>query len=659
MDKMKNIVEKLNLWAYQYYTLDDPIVSDAEYDKLYDELLKMEKETGIVLPNSPTQRVGGEVLEKFEKHTHLKELYSLQKAQSFEELEEFHNRCTKLLNEYNSINNTNKTLEYFVEFKFDGLTINLTYNNGVLVSASTRGNGVYGEEVLEQVKTIKSIPLEIEYKGLVEIQGEAIMPLSALSKYNETAEVPLKNARNAAAGAIRNLDPKKTASRNLDAFIYNVGFKSDQQFKTQEEMISFLRQNKFKVNEYEKKCSNIQEIKDKINEIEVLRKEVDYLTDGVVIKVNDFELRDFFGYTNKFPRFAIAYKFEAEEYTTILKEVVWNVGRTGKVTPTAILEPVEIGDVTVQRATLNNYDDILRKKVKINSRVLIRRSNDVIPEILGTMDEDNGNEIEIKMPTHCPYCKSELIRDGVHFFCTNTLACTPQLTSSLVHFSCKNAMNIEGLSEKTIELLYDKLGVDKVYKIYDLKYDELITLEKFKDKKVNNLLNSIEESKNVNFENFIYALGIKNVGVKTAKDLAKKYIILDNLKDATIDELLQINDIGEIVANSIYEFLNDEYSKDALNKLLEKGINIIPYEEVSKTEFTDKKIVITGTFENYKRKDLEDIFSQKGLIVQSAVAKSTDFLVVGEKAGSKLKKAQELGIDIIDEKNLDSFIKKI
>ena len=637
MDKMKNIVEKLNLWAYQYYTLDEPTVSDAEYDKLYDELLKLEKETGIILPNSPTQRVGGEVLEKFEKHTHLKELYSLQKAQSFEELEEFHNRCTKLLNEYNSVNNTNKTLEYFVEFKFDGLTINLTYNNGILVSATTRGNGVYGEEVLEQVKTIKSIPLEIEYKGLVEIQGEAIMPLSALSKYNETAEVPLKNARNAAAGAIRNLDPKKTASRNLDAFIYNVGFKSDQQFKTQEEMISFLRQNKFKVNEYEKKCFNIQEIKDKINEIEVLRKKVDYLTDGVVIKVNDFELRDFFGYTNKFPRFAIAYKFEAEEYSTILKEVVWNVGRTGKVTPTAILEPVEIGDVTVQRAS----------------------SNDVIPEILGTMDEDNGNEIEIKMPTHCPYCKSELIRDGVHFFCTNTLACTPQLTSSLVHFSSKNAMNIEGLSEKTIELLYDKLGVDKVYKIYDLKYSELITLEKFKDKKVNNLLNSIDESKNVNFENFIYALGIKNVGVKTAKDLAKKYKNLDNLRKATIEELLQINDIGDIVANSIFEFFNDEYSKNALNKLLEKGINIIPYEEVSKTEFTDKKIVITGTFENYKRKDLEDIFLQKGLIVQSAVGKSTDFLVVGEKAGSKLKKAQELGIDIIDEKNLDNFIKKL
>ncbi|BFT66051.1 NAD-dependent DNA ligase LigA [Parvimonas parva] len=749
MDNMKEIVEKLNLWAYQYYTLDEPIVSDAEYDKLYDELLKLEKETGIILPNSPTQRVGGEVLEKFEKHTHLKELYSLQKAQSFGELEDFHNRCVKLLNEYNSINNTNKTLEYYVEFKFDGLTINLTYDNGILISASTRGNGVYGEEVFEQVKTIKSIPLEIEYKGLVEIQGEAIMPLSALEKYNETAEVPLKNARNAAAGAIRNLDPRKTAKRNLDAFIYNVGFKSDEQFKTQEDMIAFLKENKFKVNGYEKKCLNINEIKDKINEIDVLRKKVDYLTDGVVIKVNDFELREYFGYTNKFPRFAIAYKFEAEEYSTILKEVVWNVGRTGKVTPTAILEPVEIGDVTVQRATLNNYDDILRKKVKINSRVLIRRSNDVIPEILGTMDSDEKNEKEIEMPTRCPFCNSELIKDGVHIFCTNTLACTPQLTSALVHFASKNAMNIEGLSEKTIDALFEKLGVDTVYKIYDLKYDELLEIKDLRNekeylclksitnnkvidlkqflqstvkgigkntsekivklyncfddlknaydlnklnisesinkklynffdneyndnfikelvetskkhnKRIINLLKSIKQSKIVNIENFIYALGIKNVGVKTAKDLAKKYKKLDNLRKATVEELLEINDIGDVVANSIFEFFNDEYSKDALDKLLAKGIEVIPYEEVVQSEFTDKKIVITGTFEKYKRKDLEDIFSQNGLVVQSAVAKSTDFLVVGEKAGSKLKKAQELGIEIITEDVLESFLKKI
>lgn len=588
-DKIESIVDKLNEWNYHYYTLDNPIVSDAEYDKLYDELLKLERETGIILPNSPTQRVGGEILQKFEKHTHLKELYSLQKAQSFEELEDFHNRCKKLLNEYNLKNGTDKKLEYFVEFKFDGLTVNLTYENGNLISASTRGNGQYGEEVFEQVKTIKSIPLKIDYEGLIEIQGEAIMPLSALENYNKTHDVPLKNARNAAAGAIRNLDPKKTADRNLDCFIYNVGFKSDENFKNQEEMIRFLKENKFKVNEYEKKCITLNDVKDKISEIESLRKKVDYLTDGVVIKVNDFELRDYFGYTNKFPRYAIAYKFEAEEYSTILKEVVWNVGRSGKVTPTAILDEVEIGDVTVKRATLNNYDDILRKKVKLNSRVLIRRSNDVIPEILGTLPSEENNEIEILPPTHCPFCKSELIKDGVHIFCPNTLGCSPQLISSLVHFATKNAMNIEGLSEKTIESLFENLGVDAVYKIYDLTKDELLTLEKFKDKKATNLLNSIENSKNVNLENFIYALGIKNVGIKTAKDLAKKYKNLENLRLATEDELIKIDDIGDVVARSIFEFFNDEHSRESLEKLLSKGIVINSFENNASGEFVDKK----------------------------------------------------------------------
>lgn len=659
MENMREIVDKLNLWAYHYYTLDEPLVSDAEYDKLYDELLKLEKKTGIVLDNSPTQRVGGDVLEKFEKHIHLQELYSLQKAQSIEELREFCRRCEKFLKEYNSLHGVNKKLEYYVEFKFDGLTINLTYDNGKLISASTRGNGIYGEEVFEQVKTIKSIPLEIDYNGLVEIQGEAIMPLSALKKYNELNEIPLKNARNAAAGAIRNLDPKKTAQRNLDAFIYNVGFKANNPFKTQEEMIDFLRKNKFKVNNYEKKCETLEQIIEKIQEIEKLRKEVDYLTDGAVIKVNDFALREYFGYTNKFPRFAIAYKFEAQEYSTILKDVVWNVGRSGKVTPTAVLEEVEIGDVTVKRATLNNYDDIQRKNVKINSRVLVRRSNDVIPEILGVLPSENSNEIEILPPTHCPFCKSELIKDGVHIFCTNTLGCTPQLISSLVHFSSKTAMNIEGLSEKTIESLFENLKVDTVYKIYDLTFEKLLTLDKFKEKKAKNLLNSIEKSKNVNLENFIYALGIKNVGIKTAKDLAKKYKNLDSLRRVTEEELLEIQDIGEIVARCIFEFFNDEYSKKSLDLLLSKGIKIENYKDITENEFTDKKVVITGTFENYKRNDLEKFFGDNGLIVQSSVAKSTDFLIVGEKAGSKLKKALELGVEIISQENLEIFLKKV
>lgn len=659
LQEMKKIVEKLNLWAYHYYTLDAPIVSDAEYDKLYDKLLVLEKETGKILENSPTQRVGGEVLEKFQKHTHLKELYSLQKAQSIEEIIDFHDRCKKLLNEYNALNSTNKKLKYYVEYKFDGLTINLTYDNGKLISASTRGNGIYGEEVFEQVKTIKSIPLEISYKGLIEVQGEAIMPLSELKKYNEKENIKLKNARNAAAGAIRNLDPKKTAKRNLDAFFYNVGYKDKDYFKNQEEMIEFLKENKFKVNSYEKKCETIEEIEDRIKEIKVLREKVDYLTDGVVIKVSDFALREFFGYTNKFPRFAIAYKFDPQEYSTILKEVLWNVGRSGKVTPTAILEPVEIGDVTVKRATLNNYDDILRKEVKIGSRVLVRRSNDVIPEILGRISSGEGKEKEIILPTHCPFCKSELIKDGVNIFCPNTLGCSPQLISSLVHFSSKNAMNIDGLSEKTIEALFEKLKVNTVDKIYDLTFDDLLSLDKFKEKKANNLLNSIEKSKNVNLENFIYALGIKNVGIKTAKDLAKKFKNFENFKNSTEKELLEIEDIGEVVARCIFEFFNDEHSKQSLYNLLSKNIVINDYLDISTGEYLNKKIVITGSFENYKRSDLENIFSSKGLIIQSNIAKSTDILVVGEKAGSKLEKAKKFKTQIIEQKDLEEFLEKL
>lgn len=658
IEQMKEMIEKLNLWGYYYYTLDNPIVSDGEYDELYDKLLKLEKESKIVLDNSPTKRVGGEILEKFQKHTHLKELYSLQKAQSIEEIKEFHERLKKLLDEYNILNSTNKKLKYYVEFKFDGLTINLTYDKGKLVSASTRGNGIYGEEVFEQVKTIKSIPLEIEYKGLIEVQGEAIMPLSELSKYNETADIKLKNARNAAAGAIRNLDPKKTAKRNLDAFFYNVGYKEKENFKTQEEMISFLKKNRFKVNFYEKECRTIEDIEEKIKEIEILRKDVDYLTDGLVIKVNDFSLREFFGYTNKFPRFAIAYKFDPEEYTTILKDVCWNVGRIGKVTPTAILEPVEIGDVTVKRATLNNYDDILRKNVKIGSHVLIRRSNDVIPEILGRMDCEE-KEKEIIQPTHCPFCKSELIKDGVHIFCPNTLGCTPQIISSLVHFSSKNAMNIEGLSEKTIEALFENLNIDSVYKIYDLKFDDLLKLDKFKEKKANNLLKSIENSKLVNLENFIYAMGIKNVGIKTAKDLAKKFKTLDNFKNAKEEELLEIEDVGEVIARSIFEFFNDEHSRLSFYKLLDKGIVVNDYVEISQGEYVNKKIVITGSFEKYKRSDLENIFSNKGLIVQSSVGKSTDILIAGEKCGSKLQKAKDLNIEIITQQNLEEFLENL
>lgn len=664
MDKnirMEELVKKLNELAYHYYTLDNPIATDADYDRLYDELVKLEKSTGKVLKSSPTQRVGGEILEGFNKHTHIASLYSLDKAQSYEEIENWINRCEKLVDAYN-IENPKKLpkLEYILELKFDGLTINLTYRDGYLEMASTRGNGEIGEEILPQILTINSIPMEIKYKGLMEVQGEGLMPLSSLEKYNKKATTPLKNARNAAAGALRNLNTLETKKRNLTAYFYNIGYIEDEnKFKSQEEIIGFLKENHIKVYPFLKKADNITQVISILKEVEILRKEIDVLTDGVVIKINDIKTREVLGYTNKFPRWAIAFKFEPEEYSTILKEVEWNVGRTGKVTPTAILEPIEIGDVTVQRATLNNYDDILRKKVEINSRVIIRRSNDVIPEILGVIEDKNEKTYPIEIPKNCPYCHSELFKDGVHIFCPNSVSCKPQLVSRLVHFASRDAMDIAGLSEKTVEKLIDNLNVSDLSQIYDLKDEDLLKIEGFKEKKTNNLLKAIENSKKTTLDRFIYAIGIPNVGIKTSTDLAKKFKTLDKLEKAKADELIKIDDIGEIVANEIVEFFNDEEIRPAIDNLIEKGIEIASVEEVNinNSNLLNKTIVITGTLEKYKRNELKKMLENKGAKVTSAVSKNTDYLITGENPGSKYDKARELDIDIVYEDEIENLIK--
>ncbi|WP_099203390.1 NAD-dependent DNA ligase LigA [Miniphocaeibacter massiliensis] len=664
MDKksrIEDLIKKINELNYHYYTLDEPIVSDGEYDKLYDELVILEKETGYVKEGSPTQRVGGTVLEGFVKHTHINSLYSLAKAQSIKELEDWGARCEKLVSNYNSENEDKlPPLEYIIELKFDGLTINLTYNEGKLQMAATRGNGTIGEEILPQVKTIKSIPLEIDYKGLMEVQGEGLMPLSELKKYNKNNEIQLKNARNAAAGALRNLNPKETEKRHLTAFLYNIGYIEGKEFATQLEMVDFIKENKFKVNKFFRVAKNIEEIEEVIEYINEYRKTIDILTDGAVIKINDMKTREILGYTNKFPRWAIAYKFEPEEVTTILKEVIWNVGRTGKVTPTAILEPVEIGDVTVQRATLNNYDDILRKKVELNSRVLIRRSNDVIPEILGTI-EDGRETSKIEMPTECPYCHTELIKDGVHIFCPNSMSCEPQLVSRLVHFASRDAMNIDGLSEKTVEKMLEILNVHQISQIYDVTEEDLYKIPGFKEKKTNNLLKAIEKSKNIKLENFIYAIGIPNVGIKTSEDLAKIFMSLDKLRNATAEELVEVEDIGEITAQAIVEFFHDEEIVNGIDSLLSKGIvikNPVVKEVSEDSKFLDKRIVITGSFENYKRKDLENLFKEKGAKTGSSVSKNTNYVIVGTDPGSKLTKAQEIGVEVVREEELEEFIKE-
>ena len=450
---MQELVELLNKYAYEYYVLDNPTVSDGEYDKLYDELVKMEKETGIVLFDSPTKRVGGEPISSFKKHKHIARLYSLGKALTVEELYDFDKRIKK----------TGIDTKYTVEYKFDGLTICLTYSDGKFVRATTRGNGTEGEDVTAQVLTIKSFPLKIAYRGLLEVKGEAVIRLSVLKEYNKTAKEQLKNARNAVAGAIRNLDPKETERRKPEIYFYDVNYMEYDSVTSQLEAVEFLKNQGFKVFDFLRVCNDITEVKQVIDEIEVERKNIDVLTDGAVIKVNDFSVREILGETDKFPRWALAFKFEAEEVTTILKNVIWQVGRTGKLTPLGEVEEVELAGATVKKATLNNYNDIQKKKIQIPCRVLIRRSNEVIPEILGST-EFFENSKQVEKPTVCPYCKTPLQETGANLFCPNVL-CKPRVVGNLTNFAQKDAMNIEGFSEMTAGQLYDEFKVFRLVQI--------------------------------------------------------------------------------------------------------------------------------------------------------------------------------------------------
>lgn len=644
MEELRDLIDQLNTLCYHYYTLDDPLLSDKEYDQLYDKLLKLEKDTGIIYPDSPSQRVGGKVLSTFEKHSHLQRLYSLDKARTSEEVEAW----AKNMGE----------ATFTAELKFDGLTINCTYNHGRFERATTRGDGIEGENVTDQVKTIRSLPMTISYQGLIELQGEAVMPLSKFQQYNEMAEIPLKNARNAAAGAIRNLDPKETAKRQLDLYFYSVGYREEELFSTQVEMMTFLKENHLKVHPFFRHVKNAKELLEAIQEVDHLRYDLDVLTDGVVLKVNELDLRDKLGFTAKFPKWALAYKFEAEETTTILKEVEWNVGRTGKLTPTAILEPVEIAGARVSRATLNNYDDILRKDLALGARVLIRRSNEVIPEILGRMEDPSLETKAIEKPAFCPSCSSELVQDKVHIYCPNSLSCLPQLNARLVHFTSRGGMNIDGLSEKTLEKLIEN-GLRKMADLYALTKEDLLTLEGFKDKKANKLLENIEASKEVTLPNFLNALGIPGVGSRTSKDLAKHFKDFTLIRQAKEEEFMQVEDIGPITAHNMVEFFHDPTIRSSLDELLDKGIHIAKEKNEEDSSLLGKKIVITGTIDGYTRKDLESLLEKKGAKAQSSVSSKTDVVLAGSNAGSKKTKAQELQVPIIEGEELYKFIEEM
>ena len=468
---MQALVDRLNETAHAYYVLDKPLISDAQWDALYEALLALEAETGIRLPDSPTLRVGGEPLAAFEPHRHLSRLWSLDKTTTEQGLAEWMARVQKIRAAKEGL----APLSYVVEYKLDGLTLNLTYDQGRLVQAATRGNGVIGEAVLPQARSIRSIPLSIPFQGRVEVQGEAIMRLSTLEKYNQTAAEPLKNARNAAAGALRNLDPSVTAARQLDMFCYEVGFIEGRAFQNQMEMIAFLRENRFPMNPLELPAAAMEEAMNIAREVERGRSELDFLIDGVVIKVSDFATREALGHTDKFPRWAMAFKFKAEEAVTRLKAVTWELGRTGKVTPLARLEPVELGGVTVQRATLNNVGDIEKKQVRIHADVWVRRSGDVIPEILGRTDVRYEDEQDIVPPTHCPACGVELTVRGALLFCVNP-DCRPQRIAQIAHFASRHGMDIEGFSERTAELLYDHVGLRGAADLYALRPEALVGL---------------------------------------------------------------------------------------------------------------------------------------------------------------------------------------
>lgn len=655
--RMRELVDTLNEYAKAYYVMDAPRVSDAEYDALFDELLSLEKETGTVLEDSPTRRVGGEPLTKFAQHAHIARLWSLDKVRTKAELRDWAARVQKLCADYNAQNEQKlPPLRFSLEYKFDGLTVNLTYDDGKLAQAATRGNGVVGEAILPQIMTIKSIPLTIPFTGKMEAQGEGIIRLSVLEALNEASDEPLKNARNAAAGALRNLDPRVTARRRLDCFFYSIGYIEGKTLATHEEAIAFLKENHLPVSPYLRVYDDIEAVCENIDEVEGSRDTLDFLIDGMVVKICDMKTRAVLGATDRFPRWAIAYKFAAEETTTIVREVTWEVGRTGKLTPRATLYPVELAGATISHATLNNYDDIQRKRVGIGSRVFIRRSNDVIPEILGAVEGDAPEQAIIK-PDKCPACGAHVEHRGVHLYCTNPLSCPPQIAAALDHYASREGMDIEGFSEKTAAQLVAAVNLRSIPDLYDLTPADLMALEGFKEKKTGNLIANIEKSKDCALGAFLFAIGIPNVGAKTARDLARAFGTLDAVRKAEYDALVAIPDVGDIVANSILDFFGDPSIASQIDRLLVHGVSPRPEQRTSvQSPVAGKTLVVTGSMERMSRPEIEALIEKLGGKASGSVSKKTDFVVAGPGAGSKLAKAHELNVAVLDEEEFFQMI---
>ena len=651
---MRELILRINEASTKYYTDSVPIMSDAEWDKLYDQLVDMEKESGIIMPDSPTRRVGGEPLTAFKQYRHLSRLWSLDKVQTEEELRQW---FIKARQTWQKQANGLPPLRFALEYKYDGLTLNLTYQDGLLVHAATRGNGQVGEEILPQAMTVRGIPLSIPYKGLMEIHGECIMRLSDFNRYNETAAEPLKNARNAAAGALRNLDPRVTASRRLSAFFYEIGTIEDPPYDDQTGMFAFMKENGFPISPLLCVSEDAEEIIASLKEVEAKRDTLDFLIDGAVVKITDKPTRAIFGNTDKFPRWAVAYKFEAEESTTTLLSVTWEPGRTGKITPLGHVSPVDFSGVTVRRATLNNWGDIQRKGLFIGATVWIRRSNDVIPEIMGAVD-DGTTGMPIEKPARCSACGSELLEVGAHLFCLNRDGCKPQVVARLSHFAGRDAMDIAGFSEKTAALFFDTLNLQEPDALYTLTREQLLGLPGFMDKKTDSLIEAIRSSRECQLDAFLFAIGIPNIGRTTAREISARFGSLSRVREASREELSEIDGVGEVLAGSIEDFFRDPDNIRLIDSLLALGVR--PQEArddgEGKDTFKGQTLVVTGTLQSMGRDEAEETIRRHGGMVSSSVSRKTTYLVCGEKAGSKLAKAQQLGIPVLDE---EAFLDKI
>ena len=651
LQRMRELIDKLNEASRRYDDQNESDISDDEWDAMYAELRGLEEKTGERMADSPTRRVGGAVMEGFEQHRHIARLWSMDKAQSEEEILAWAQRCEKQTNDAGGLPKNS----YCVEYKLDGLTVNLTYDGGKLVQAATRGNGEIGEAILPQAMTIRTIPLTIPFTGRMEVQGEGIMRLSELKKYNETAAEPLKNARNAAAGALRNLDPQVTASRHLDAFFYQIGYIEGKSFETQQDMLAFMKENGLNISPFVRPAQTIEEALKAVHEIEQKRETLDFLIDGATIKITDMRTREVLGTTDKFPRWSIAFKFPAQETVTKLLKITWEVGRTGKLTPLAHLAPVDICGVTVKRATLNNYDDICRKRVRIGSEVWVRRSNDVIPEIMGVVWDGEGEapETDIQPPTVCPACGGELVKlreDGVHLFCLNRTSCRPQAIARMAHFASRQGMDIETFSTRTAGLFYDELGVRSAADLYHLDREKLVALKGFGEKKAEKLFAELEKSKDCELDAFLFAIGIPNIGKKTAYDLMAHFGTLEALMGASEQELVDIEDVGGIVAASITEYFADEENRRFVNRLLEAGVRPQMHaQQDAGTLFEGMTFVLTGTLPTLSRAQAQEMIRKNGGKATGSVSKKTSIVLAGESAGSKLDKARELGVRIIDE----------